>query len=81
VNTQPKNILKILQLLLRCGMVCQEELNVVLEMMPAVPDGGLGDGEERADTVTRRRDTEPLRDTVAPQSRQKTLTLELDNRG
>jgi len=38
VNTHPQNALKILQLLLRCGMVCQEELNVVLEMIPAFPD-------------------------------------------
>jgi len=35
VNTHPNSAVEILQLLLRCGMVCQEELNVVLEMMPA----------------------------------------------
>lgn len=39
MNTHPQNALRILQLLLRCGMVCQEELNVVLEMMPPVSDG------------------------------------------
>ena len=33
---------RILQLLLRCGMVCQEELNVVLEMMQAVPEPSPG---------------------------------------
>lgn len=38
MNTHPKNALKILKLLLHCGMICQEELNVVLEMMPGVPD-------------------------------------------
>jgi uncharacterized membrane protein YgcG len=38
VNTQPAPVGKILQLLLRCGMVCQEELNVVLEMMQAVQE-------------------------------------------
>ena len=37
MNTPPQNALKILQLLLRCGMICREELNVVLEMMPAIP--------------------------------------------
>jgi len=34
LNTHPNSAVEILQLLLRCGMVCQEELNVVLEMMP-----------------------------------------------
>jgi len=48
VNVQSKNALKILHLLLRCGMVCREELNVVLEMMPAVPDGRSGDAEKPA---------------------------------
>ena len=34
MNTHPNSAVEILQLLLRCGMVCQEELKVVLEMMP-----------------------------------------------
>jgi hypothetical protein len=55
VNTNPKNALKILQLLLRCGMICREELNVVLEMMPAVPDSGAA-GQEQSETATERRE-------------------------
>jgi hypothetical protein len=39
VGPYPDHALKILQLLLRCGMVCREELSVVLEMMPAAPGG------------------------------------------
>lgn len=38
MNTKTATVGRILQLLLRCGMVCQEELNVVLEMMQAVPE-------------------------------------------
>lgn len=38
MNTHPQNALRILQLLLRCGMVCREELNVVLDMMPPDSD-------------------------------------------
>lgn len=30
----PDSTLKILQLLLRCGMICREELDIVLEMIP-----------------------------------------------
>ena len=74
MNTHPKNALKVLQLLLRCGMVCREELNVVLEMIPAVPEGRLGAMDERAGTVTQYGETGAL------QSRQKTLTIEFDNR-
>ena len=37
MNTQPDTALKTLQLLLRCGMVCREELNIVLETMADVP--------------------------------------------
>jgi hypothetical protein len=33
MNKQPDTALKMLQLLLRCGMVCREELNIVLETM------------------------------------------------
>ena len=81
VNTPPPNALKVLQLLLRCGMVCREELNVVLEMMPAVPDGGVGDREEHAGTVNQPGEAAPLRETEASQTRHKTLTLEFNNRG
>jgi hypothetical protein len=52
VNTHPKNAFKILQLLLRCGMVCREELNVVLEMMPAIPDDGAVTVKEHSFTAT-----------------------------
>jgi hypothetical protein len=33
VNPHANNTLKILELLLRCGMISREELNVVLELM------------------------------------------------
>jgi hypothetical protein len=69
VNTQSNTAFKILQLLLRCGMVCQEELNVVLEMMPVIPPN----------------QTEPMqkpiplrRNQSEPQYRQKASVLELD---
>lgn len=52
MNTHPKNSLKILQLLLRCGMVCREELNVVLEMMPAISDGRAVMVKERSFAAT-----------------------------
>ena len=35
MSNPPDTALKILQLLLRCGMVCQEELNIVLDAMGA----------------------------------------------
>ena len=35
MNRQPDTVLKTLQLLLRCGMVCREELKIVLETMTA----------------------------------------------
>ena len=79
MNTHPENALKVLQLLLRCGMVCREELNVVLEMMPALPDGRIGDREERAAAVRQRGEEAPHRKSAAPRSRQQTLTLEIDN--
>ena len=47
MNTHPNSSLKILQLLLRCGMVCQEELKVVIEMMP-VPFRQPGGGDAGA---------------------------------
>lgn len=80
MNTHPKNALKVLQLLLRCGMVCREELNVVLEMIPTIPEGRIGDREECAGTVTQRGEEAPSRETEALQPNQKTLTLEFDNR-
>ena len=79
MNTHPENALKVLQLLLRCGMVCREELNVVLEMMPALLDGRIGDREERAGAVRQRGEEAPHREAAAPRSRQQTLTLEIDN--
>jgi hypothetical protein len=86
VNIQSKNALKILHLLLRCGMVCREELNLVLEMMPAVPDGRIGAMEERAGAgmpqrkQTQCREATEPGEAAAPQSRQQTLILEFDNR-
>ena len=74
MNTHPQNALKVLQLLLRCGMVCREELNVILEMMPAVPGERTGDGEEDPGTEM------PRGQEYTPQSCQKTLALEFDNR-
>jgi hypothetical protein len=47
VNTYPQNALQILQLLLRCGMVCREELNVVLEMMAAASGDAASAAQER----------------------------------
>jgi hypothetical protein len=55
VNTHPKNALKILQLLLRCGMICREDLNVVLEMMrprEAAPHRAEGAPQSRRQTPT-----------------------------
>ena len=92
VNTRPKNALKILQLLLRCGMVCREELSVVLDMMLAVPDGRVCAAEERTGAVPQRLEATQQRKAIqrpeatgcpeaaAPQSGQKTLALELDSR-
>jgi hypothetical protein len=52
VNTHPKNAFKILQLLLRCGMVGREELNMVLEMMPAISDDRAVTVKERGFAAT-----------------------------
>ena len=72
MNTQPDTALNILQLLLRCGMVCREELNVVLEMMPAIPDS-------RAVAMNQLGDAAPQhRQAAQPQSQQNTLSL-IDN--
>jgi len=72
VNTHPDTALKILQLLLRCGMVCQEELNVVLEMMPAIPDSRAVAMNELGDATPQHRQA------PQPQSQQNTLSL-IDN--
>jgi hypothetical protein len=73
-KTHPDTALKILQLLLRCGMVCQEELNVVLEMMPAVSGGAMKEciGAIVGSAATQRRET------PKPQPRQNTASL-IDN--
>ena len=69
MNTHSRNTLKILQLLLSCGMIGREELNVVLEMMRAAP-------ERRTVAVPR---STPQRIEAPPsKSRQKALILELD---
>ncbi len=33
MGNRPEPALRILQLLLRCGMICREELDIILEMM------------------------------------------------
>jgi hypothetical protein len=35
MSRQPDTVLEILQLLLRCGMICQEELTMVLDVTAA----------------------------------------------
>jgi hypothetical protein len=80
VDTHSKNTLKILQLLLRCGMVCREELNVVLEMMPAVPAGRIDATEERAGAAAQQRKAERGRAAATPESLQKIPALEFDHR-
>lgn len=72
MNTHPNTALKILQLLLRCGMVCREELNVVLEMMPPIPDSRAVATNKFGDAAPQRRE-EP-----EPQPRKNTLSL-IDN--
>lgn len=62
MNTHPNSTLKVLQLLLHCGMVCREELNVVLEMMPAAAARRTGAGEERSGAATQ------LPEAASPQS-------------
>ena len=69
MNTHSRNTLKILQLLLRCGMICQEELNVVLEMMQAVPE---------RKTMAVGRLTPQCTEASSSKSRQKALILEFD---
>ena len=55
---QPQNALKILKLLLRCGMVCREELDVVLEMVEADPDSRETAVEERDSPALRRQEVD-----------------------
>ena len=69
MNTHSRNTLKILQLLLRCGMICQEEMNVVLEMMQAVPE---------RKTVGVHRSTPQRTEAPPVKPRQKALILEFD---
>ena len=72
MNTQSQNTLKILQLLLRCGMVCGEELKVVLEMMPAVPESRSVAAEKHGMARRQRRQAPD------PPPRQNTPALEFD---
>jgi hypothetical protein len=50
MDNRPEPALRILQLLLRCGMICREELDMVLEMMSS-PYGAaaLSPRQEEAD--------------------------------
>jgi hypothetical protein len=72
VNTHPTNALKILELLLRCGMVCREELNVVLEMIPAVPDRRAAALHGQGNEVAKSREASGQR------TQQNTLILQFD---
>ncbi len=56
--------LRILQLLLRCGMICQEELDIVLEMM--------------ATAQANRRSIPLPAEAPDPRSRQSALAFEFD---
>ena len=56
MNKQSDTALKMLQLLLRCGMVCREELNIVLETMASVPARRT---EQRPQSVPLQRNTPP----------------------
>ena len=49
VKMQSTNTVKILQLLLRCGMICREELNVVLELMDPGPEPRVSAPKERGE--------------------------------
>jgi hypothetical protein len=44
---------KILQLLLRCGMICREEMNVVLELLPPGPDHRISAAKENGEALCR----------------------------
>ena len=58
MNMRQQNALKILKLLLRCGMVCREELDVVLEMVEADPDSRETAVEERDSPALRRQEVD-----------------------
>jgi len=64
MSKRPDTALRILQLLLRCGMICQEELDIVLEMMAAAQ------GNRKAVRLTT--------EAPGPRSRQSTLVFEFD---
>jgi hypothetical protein len=51
VKAESTNTVKILQLLLRCGMICREELNVVLELMNPGPDPVLSAAKEKGEAL------------------------------
>jgi hypothetical protein len=53
VKVHTTNTVKILQLLLRCGMICREELNVVMELMPSGPDSRLSTVKEQGESLWR----------------------------
>ena len=73
MNTHPNSAVEILQLLLRCGMVCQEELKVVLEMMqnPGMQEAAAQEPGFAA---------APRRQAWKPSSRQNTPIFDCDNR-
>ena len=77
MTTQPNASLKILQLLLHCGMVCQEELKLVLEMIPTEAESRTVAVQESAEEPSQEPSQEP-KETSGPQSRQNTLILEFD---
>ena len=64
MSNRSDTALRILQLLLRCGMICQEELDIVLEIMV---------------TSQENRNAVPLTTEVSgARSRQSTLVFEFD---
>ena len=74
MHTHPQNALQILQLLLRCGMICREELNVVLEMMAAVSGDAASAARESDHGGAQSREM------PKPQPGQKNLILEAESR-
>ena len=78
INTQSKNALQILHLLLRCGMVCREELNVVLEMMPAVADSRAVELQEHGSATAQHPVASQHREEPGSQTRQNTIILDFD---
>jgi hypothetical protein len=53
LNAHTTDTLKILRLLLRCGMICREELNVVLELMDQGPDSRISSAKEKGEPLWR----------------------------